>query len=100
MNNEENPTNLINSSALQGMGRAGSQGLRDEDPNKFPFEAFEVDTITDPEAPVLSIKDPWTLEGASGGGTGIPIGGTLFWAWSHSSIPTNYLALLNQLLLL
>ena len=72
----------VNRDALQGVGRAGGKGLREENPRKFPFEAFEIDTITDPENPVLSLKEPWTFEGI---GASIPLGGSI--DWNQGTLP-------------
>ena len=41
--------------------RPGSTGLNQEEPGKFPFEAFEFDLPTE-TAPTLYLKDPWKFK--------------------------------------
>ena len=45
--------------------RPGSTGLNQEEPGKFPFEAFEFDLPTE-TAPTLYLKDPWLLDVVGG----------------------------------
>ncbi len=52
--------------------RSGSLGLRQEDPGKFPFEAFEHE-LPSGATPTLRLKSPWKLDIASGNLTSVKL---------------------------
>lgn len=64
-------SDYVSREALTSVTRAGSQGLEGENPDKFPYEAFEVDA-SDSKHKILRLTAGWYFSHEYKGAIGIP----------------------------